>query len=421
MSEDRRQRRRRVVITGLSAVTASGTGCEPLWNDLLAGRSRYSTIDAFDTTGFPVRQAGVVRDYDPRATIHGRIVNQTDLHTHFGLTAAALALHDSGLDLDAVDRGLVGTVIGNNLGGNVFGEEQLYNLYTKGARTVSAYQAIAWFYAATTGQVSINNKLRGYAKAYVADRVASMLAIGDAFRVVQRGENDVVVAGGCEAPITPYSIVAYLDAAMLSRTDGADAYRPFDVERDGLLLGEGGAIVVLEEREHALRRGAQIYAEVVGYGQSNDARGPKAYEPEGIQYARAIRLAMSDGDVAPADVGYVSVDGAGGEIEDRREAAALRNALGPTVDDILVSCPKTMFGHTIGAASAIDTLIACLALRDCKVPPTVGTHNLDPACELPLVLGQPARLSRPVALVLATARGGINAALALRASGASSD
>lgn len=410
--------RRRIVVTGLGPVTAAGIGREAFWKSVTEGQVSLGPIDAFDTSEFPVKTAGVVRGFDPVTYINRRIVNQTDRHTHFGLTAAALALEDADLDLAHEDLGRVGVVVGNNLGGSIFGEEQLYNLHQRGARTVSAYQSIAWFYAATIGQTSIMYGLKGYSKTHIAERAGSLVALGDAFRVMQRGDMDVCLAGGCDAPISPYAMVGYLQTGLLATSDGSgrgERYAPFDRGREGLIIGEGAAILILEERDRARDRGARIYAELLGFGQTCDAVDYRASNDDGVQYARAIGLALRDSGVTPEEIGYVSVDGAAGRAEDPREARAIRLALGEAAATVPVSCPKTMFGHTFGAANAIEAAAACLTIWTGEVPPTVGLSDPDPECAISIVREPGLRTDRSYALVLGTARGGINGALVLGA------
>lgn len=410
--------RRRVVVTGIGCVTASGIGHEECWPNLLVGKPMLGAIEAFDTTEFPIRLAGSLSNLKLGNYIPLRIQQQTDRHTHIALVAAHLGLEDAGINQQMIDLDRVGCTIGNNLGGSVFGEEQLWRLYNDGARAVSPFQSIAWFYAATIGQLSIKYGLKGYAKTYIADRAGSLFALGDALRAIQRCDLDVCLAGGCEAPISPYAVAGYLDAEVLSRADaqqGEEHYKPFDVRRNGLILGEGGAVLILEELEHARRRNARIYAELRGFGQTCDGWHYRLSNPDGVQYARAMTLALHDGEVEPAGVGYISVDGSAGRCEDVREARAIRNVFDTHLDTMQVSCPKTMFGHLFGAASAVDTAIACLTLHHRRVPPTVQVDEIDPLCSLPLVTEQTELVGGSHALVLATGRGGINAALAIGA------
>lgn len=409
--------KRKVVITGIGCVAAIGIGHQACWENLLNCRSMLREIDCFDTSSFPVKKAGLVKGLDISAHLSPILSQQTDRHTHLALVATHLALEDAKLDLEREDRERVGTIIGNNLGGSIFGEEQLQQLHARGARAVSPFQSIAWFYAATIGQISIKYGLKGYSKTYVADRAGSLFALGDAFRAIQRGDLDICLAGGCEAPVSPYALVGYLDTGLLSNSccsQDREQYAPFDKERNGLILGEGSGILVLEERERALQRGATLYGELCGFGQTCDAVNYRAVNLDGVQYARAITNALADGQVAPGDLGYVSVDGCADFCADIREANAIKRVFGDDTASLQVSCPKTMFGHLFGAANAIDTAIACLVFHHGYVPATAHVYQVDPLCSLPLVTHQAVRARGSHALILGTARGGMNAALVAR-------
>lgn len=412
--------KRRVVVSGLGCITAGGTTRQQFWQNLLQGRSMIGNIERFDVAAFPVKKAGMICDADLllREHLPLRLLQQTDRHTQLALLASARALEDAHLDPGQLDRSRVGTIIGNNLGGSIFGEEQLLRLHTRGARAVSPFQSIAWFYAATIGQISIKYDLHGYSKTYVADRAGSHFALGDALRAIQDGDLDVCLAGGCEAPISPYALAGYIDAAVLSHAqDQAEPehYAPFDLHRNGLILGEGSAILILEEASHARRRNAPIYAELCGFGQTCDGVHHRLSNADGVLYAHAIITALREAQVDPEALGCVLVDGSGGRCEDIRETRAINMAFGAHTSTLQVTCPKTMFGHLFGGAGAVDTAIACLALSHGYLPPTVQIRKLDPLCSLPLVRHEAVRLKKKAALVLGTARGGINAALVLRA------
>jgi 3-oxoacyl-(acyl-carrier-protein) synthase len=403
--------RRRVAVTGVGGFTAAGTG-PTFWRSLLNGRSALQPVDGPDAGSYDIPAAGRIRDFEPTSHMDKRIVIQTDRHTQLGLAATKAALEDAEIDLGAVDPTRVGVVLSNNLGGSIFGEQQLVNLHTRGGPHVSAYMAIAWFYAATIGQISIRYGFRGYAKTHIAERAGGHVAIADGMRAVQRGELDVCIAGGCEAPISPYAVLGYCDSGLLSPSG---RYQPFGRDRDGLVLGEGAGIVLLEEWEHATGRGARIYAELLGFGHTCDGVDFRASADDGVQYARAVRLALADASLNLPDVGLAVVDASGSRQADLREARALRLAFGKHTDGVLVACPKAIFGHSFGAAGAIDTAIACLSLYGRVVPPVREAFDIDPECALPVVTGRSVFLDSPVAVILGTGRGGINAALVAKA------
>lgn len=403
--------RKRVVITGLGCISAAGAGKEEFWKNVIAGRSHFSSITQFDSTHFPIKLAAQINNVNFMRYVSPRIKQQTDRHTQLGLVASHFTLEDSKLDLEVVDLERVGTIIGNNLGGSAFGEEQLTLMHSEGANSVSAFQSIAWFYAATIGQVSIKYGFKGYSKTYTCDRISSHSAMGDAFRVIQRGELDVCLVGGCEAPLSPYAIAGYMKSNLLSFTENVEDYKPFDVKRNGLIVGEGGAMLLFEELEHALKRNAKIYAEIVGFAQTCDAIHHHYPNPDGMVYSKSIENALLDSGVRTEEIGCIFVDGCGGKTEDIREFQAIKNLFGDKLNTISVVCPKTIFGHTYGAAGAFDMVVSCLSLKDNLVPPVANTTCVDQECSLPLVLGSPLELRKTNVLVLGTGIGGLNVAL----------
>lgn len=400
--------RHRVAITGIGCLAATGSASE-FWPSVRSGHPALAPVETRNGDRPAVPAAGSIPAFDPLAYMERRIVGQTDRHSQLGLAAAQLALDDAGLSADAVNRARVGVVLANNLGGSGFGEQQLARLHGD-KRPVSPYMAIAWFYAATIGQVSIRHGFTGYCKAHAAERVGAHVALGDALRVIQRGDLDVCLAGGCEAPLSPYALLGYREAGVLSPTG---AYRPYSRHRDGAVIGEAGAVLALEAWDHARARGTPIYAELLGYGGTCDGVHHRDGAPDGHQYARAMRLALEDACLEAADVGVVLGDASGGRELDVREARAIRLAFSGDVDHLLVAVPKTLFGHTFGAAGALDAAVAALSLRDGVVPGLAESPELDPECELPFATGRRRALRSRAALVAGTGRGGINAALSL--------
>ena len=402
---------RRIAVTGIGCLSSAGTGVD-FWRALLGGKPTFSAVEAYAGAEFGVPALGAVKDFLPGAYMDRRISNQTDRHTQFGLAAAHLALEDAALDTAAIDPYRVGVVMSNNLGGSVFGEKELFNVHARGGPHVSAYMAIAWFYAATIGQISIRYGFKGYSKTHVGERAGALIALGDAAAAIQRGEIDVCLAGGCEAPISPFALLGYGDAGLLSPSG---RYVPFGLHRDGLVLGEGGAVLVLEEWDRAVQRDARIYAELCGYGHTCDGHHYRDAADDGAQYARAVRLALAKARMSLPEVGLVIPDAAGGARADAREARAIRQAFGKHTDSLLVACPKAVFGHTFGAAGAFDTAIACMSLYHRAVPPIRDGIEVDPECSLPVVVDRSPFLYSAGAVVMGTARGGINTALVARA------
>ncbi len=408
--------RRRVVITGLGIVSPAGIGWQPLWESVSAGCSSISRITSFNPDSFPSRIAGQVPCFDIEEYVPFTIAKQTDRFVHFLLASLTLALGDAGLDLKTLDPERIGCICGNNLGGVHFGERELRNLHAQGVREVSPYQAIAWFYAAGLGQLSINHRFKGICKVFVADRAGSAVALGYAMSVLRRGEADVVFCGGSEAPLAPYGMVGYQHTGLLStRNDEPEkAYLPFDVERSGLVLGEGGAVLVMEELEHARRRGASIYAELTGYGTTCDGVHHKERARDGKEFARAISLALEDGDLTPDDIDYINADGEATEDGDLTEAQAIHMIFGQRASTVPVSVPKAAIGHMFGGATAADMIINALVLKYGSIPPTAGLERPDPRCEISHVMGSSLNETVETALLNCRGRGGINYALTAR-------
>ena len=396
---------RRAVITGVGCVSAAGLYPGGMWSNVLEGVTGLRRIEGFDSTNFPVHVAGEVTG-DPAAAVPKRVLLQTDRHTHHGLVAADLALKDAGIEAGRLDPGRIGVVMANSLGGSTFGEDQLAKLYTRGARHVSAYMAIALFYAATVGQISIRHNLKGYAKTPVADRAGGVLALGDALRTITNGALDVVLAGGCEAPVSPYALTSCIETGLVGHTNGEIAYRPF-AGGDGYVIGEGGAVLVIEELQHAVRRGVPVYAELVGFGHTFDGRDHMQPSADGTQYARAISSALDDAGIGAGDVGQVWVEGLGSAAQDDRELRALRKVFGDALAGVRLVCTKPLYGHTLAAAGALETAMAAVAQRERSLP-----RAAFPTDGLPFIAEAGVAPSKHT-VVLATGRGGINAAIVL--------
>jgi 3-oxoacyl-[acyl-carrier-protein] synthase II len=361
-----------VVLTGLGVVNASGIGVPAFWRNVGRGTVTLSPIRRFDAAGFPVRVAGQVDDFDPAAAVPRRLLAKTARFTHFALTAAAEALGDAAIDLEAEDRTRVGAWFGNNTGGWDLCERGFAEFYGQGADLVNPWQATAWFMSAPQGFTTIRYGLRGLSKSFAGDRSSGAAAMYHGYRSVVRGHNDVVLAGGCEAPVSPLALLClHANGDLTGAGDPRAAYRPFDQRADGLVVGEGGTVLILESAEHARRRGAGAYVEVLG--------GAHGSTPDGHprQYAAVIRRALAAADCTADDIDLVLCDGAGRTAADRFEAAALAEVFGGRA--VPVSLPKSGFGHLYGAAFGTDVLCGLLAAGAGLVPPTPGFATADPA------------------------------------------
>ncbi|NJP33340.1 ketosynthase chain-length factor [Micromonospora thermarum] len=404
---------RTAVVTGIGVTAPNGLGTEAYWAATLAGRSGIGRISRFDPTGYPVRLAGEVRDFDAGTHVPSRLIPQTDNWTHLGLTAAAWALDDAGADPAAFPEYEMAVVTASSSGGTEFGQREIERLWTKGPSWVGAYQSIAWFYAATTGQISIRHGMRGPCGVVCSEQAGALDAAGQARALVQQGTR-LVVTGGTDASLCPYGLTAQLSKGTLSGGDDPGrAYRPFDADAGGYVPGEGGAMLIVEDAADArARRAPKVYGVIAGQAATFDPRPGSGREP-GLR--RAIELALADAGVAPADVDVVFADAAGVPDADRAEAAAISAVFGP--GGVPVTAPKTMTGRLYAGGAALDLACALLALRDQVIPPTVGVARLAPGCDLDLVRDVPREARLRTALVVARGYGGFNAAAVVTAAG----
>jgi 3-oxoacyl-(acyl-carrier-protein) synthase len=407
---------RRVVITGLGVVAPNGIGKEAFWHATSRGISGIKPIQRFPTADLPMQVAGEARDLEVENYIDRKLANRTDRMTHFVFAAVQEALQDAHLVLEREDPQRVGAVIANTVGGVEFVLEQIHALHVRGPRSMSAYTAIAWLPVANVGQISVRYGIQGYCKTPVDDTVGGLDALGMAYAAVRRGAADVIIAGGCEALLHPCVLLVLGHSDHCAGGDDPNAYRPFDQRAAGILLAEGAGLCILEEYEHARRRGASIYGEVVGYGQTNDAWGFQAVTPNGVQYARAMHLALQEGQLQPEEIGYFSLDGRALPQSDYAEVDALRRTFGADLHHLPVSVPRTMLGHGFAAAGALDTIIALLAFQYGMIPPTINCEQLDPSFGLNLVRDEARPLSRSRSAALIGGRGmtGTNVVLAIR-------
>jgi minimal PKS chain-length factor (CLF/KS beta) len=399
------------VITGIGVISPNGTGTETYWRATLDGTSGIRPITRFDASGYPVSLAGEVTAFRPEDYVPSRLIAQTDRMTHFALAATEWALADAQASEAALALGEFETsvITANSSGGFEYGQRELQKLWTKGSATVSAYQSIAWFYAASTGQLSIRHGMRGPCGVVATEQASAIDAIAQARRAVRRGTR-LVVSGGTDASLCPWGFITQLPAQRLSRSaDPARAYLPFDADAAGFIPGEGGAILIVEEAESARARGQrQVYGEIAGYGATLDPR-PGVDRPAGLR--RAIETALADAQMVPSDIDVVFADGLAMPESDRQEAAALSEVFGPAA--VAVAVPKTMTGRLYAGGAALDIAAALLSMRDGVIPPAV--HIAQPVHQLDFVVGTPRQATVRSALVVSRGHGGFNAALVLRA------
>jgi 3-oxoacyl-[acyl-carrier-protein] synthase II len=407
---------RRVVVSGVGALTPVGNTAEEFWSGLVQGRSGIGPITRFDASAFPTRIAGEVRNFDPLRYVDRKEARRLDPYLHYAMAASVMAVEDAGLDPARVDSTRFGVLIGSGIGGITTLLDSHDILRTKGLDRVSPFFIPMLIINMASGLVSMRFHARGPNSAVVTACATGNHAIGDAFKILQRGDADVMIAGGAEAIIVPLTIAGFCSMkAMSTRNDEPQrASRPFDAGRDGFVCGEGAGILVLETLEHAMRRDARVYAEVAGYGMTGDAHHLTAPDPEGDGAARAMRAALRDAAIPPAEVGYINAHGTSTPYNDRFETLAIKRVFGDHAHRLAVSSTKSMTGHLLGAAGGIEAIATVLALTHATLPPTINYETPDPDCDLDYVPNQARKQDVDVALSNAFGFGGTNATLVFR-------
>ena len=407
---------RRVAITGIGCVTPIGIGVEALWNGLRAEKTAVTNVTRFDPSIFRSQCAAEVSDFVVDDHLDAKRVKRLDRFGQFSVVASKLALENSGIDLDQEDRERVGTMMGTALAGVAYAEEQAGRFMQGGLRAVDATLALAVFGGSSSCNIAIEFGVNGPNITNGMSCASGTIAIGEAFRLVRDGTAEIMIAGGAEAPLATLCFGAFaLIRAMSTRNDDpATASRPFDANRDGFVMGEGASVLILEEWSHAQARGAHIYAELLGYGTTNDAHHMTAPLPSGTQAARCIREALRDADVAPTDIDYINAHGSSTPLNDPTETSAIRQALGDHAYRIPVSSTKGYYGHALGASGAIEAAISALVLERGWIPPTLNLETPGEGCDLDYVPSHGRDLSPRVVLTNSFGFGGINASLVLR-------
>ncbi len=408
--------RRRVVITGIGAITPIGLERTGFWSGMRAARSAVQVCTRFDPTPFRSHCAAQADAFDPADHLDSKRRKRLDRFGQFSVAAAQMALRDAQLDLAKEDRERVGANMGSALGGIAHAESQLPVYLTEGLRGVDPALALTVFGGASSCNIAIELGVMGPNSTNGMSCASGTIAIGDGFRLVRDGYADVMFAGAAEAPLAPlcFGSFALIRAMSVRNEDPATASRPFDAGRDGFVMGEGSAVLVLEELGRARARGAPIYAEICGYGTTNDAHHMTAPRPDGSQAARAIRLALGDAGIAPHEIGYVNAHGSSTPLNDPTESTAIKSVFGEWAARVPVSGTKGYYGHALGASGAFEAAICALALKEEWLPPTVNLVTPDPLCDLEYIQGN--GMERKVDTVLSNSFGfgGINACLVFR-------
>ena len=403
---------RRVVITGIGAVTPLGNDVASTWEGLVSGRSGIGRIARFDPAPYETQIAGEVKGFDPLVAMERKDVRRTDRFTQLATAAAAQALADAKVDT-ATDNDRIGVAIATGVGGLETLIEQVLVMEKRGPGRLSPFLVPMLMANAASAQVSMQFGLRGPNLTHVSACASSAHALGESAEMIRRGMAETMVAGGSEAAVIPLAIGAFSTMHAMSRRndDPTHASRPFDKDRDGFVLSEGSAVVILEEREHALARGARIYAELIGYGATADAYHITSPSPEGEGNARAMRMALAEAHLQPSDIQYINAHGTSTQPNDREETAAIKQVFGEHAKKLMVSSTKSMTGHLLGAAGALEAIACVLAIRNGCVPPTINYTTPDPALDLDYVPNQARAAKITTALSNSMGFGGHNASL----------
>ncbi|WIW69595.1 beta-ketoacyl-ACP synthase II [Anaerosinus gibii] len=407
----------RVVITGIGAITPIGIGKENFWNALLAGKSGINQITRFDATGYTTQIAGEVRDFDPTEYIDKKEAKRMDRSTQFAVAATKMAFEDSKIDLESEDKERIGVIIGTGIGGIETLHSQYVSLFEKGPSRVSPFFIPMMIGNMATGQTSIVFGLQGPSSCVVTACATGTNSIGDAFRLIQYGEADVMVAGGTEACISPAAVAGFcsMKAMSVEHNDNPTvASRPFEKNRSGFIMGEGAGVVILESLDHAVARGAHIYAEVVGYGSNSDAYHITAPSPGGVQAAKCMRRAIIDAGMNVEEINYINAHGTSTPMNDKNETLAIKDLFGDHAYNLAVSSIKSMTGHLLGAAGGVECIATALTIENDEVPPTINYEQPDPELDLDYVPNKSRKCKVNAALSNSFGFGGHNATILLK-------
>ncbi|KSU62218.1 3-oxoacyl-ACP synthase [[Bacillus] enclensis] len=406
---------KRVVITGLGAVTPLGNDVQSTWSGILEGKTGIGPLTRLNADDYPAKVAAELKDFDIEQYVERKEARKMDRFTHYAVAASMMAVKDANLEINDENAHRVGVWIGSGIGGMETFENQYETFQKRGYRRVSPFFVPMIIPDMATGQVSIMLGAKGVNSCTVTACATGTNSIGDAFKVIQRGDADVMISGGAEAPITKMSVAGFCaNTALSTNTDPEKASRPFDANRDGFVMGEGAGVVVLEELEHALKRGATIYAEVTGYGSTGDAYHITAPAPAGEGGARAMKMALEDGGVRPEELDYINAHGTSTPYNDKYETMAVKEVFGEHAYKLAMSSTKSMTGHLLGAAGGVEAIFTVLAMKDSMLPPTINLDTPDPDCDLDYVANEARKREVNVAMSNSLGFGGHNATLVFK-------
>ena len=405
--------KRRVVVTGIGMISPLGIGNEPTWQGLVEGRSGIGRITKFDASLFACQIAGEVHGFQPEKWIEKKEVKKSDTFIHYAIVTSQMAADDSGLDFSAEDGDRMGVIIGSGIGGLPLIEEMHQEMTERGPSRISPFFIPGLIVNLASGQVSIRFGLRGPSSAPATACATGAHAIGDAFKLIQRDEAEVMFAGGSEAVVTPLAVGGFAAMRALStrNDDPTHASRPWDLNRDGFFMGEGCGVLILEEREHAIRRGARIYCELTGYGKSSDAYHITSPAEDGSGMIRVMQRALKDANLQPTDIQYINAHGTSTQVGDKTETIAIKSLFGADAYRIPVSSTKSMTGHLLGAAGGLEAAIVVKTIETGIIPPTINYETPDPACDLDYVPNQARQAKLEHVLSNSFGFGGTNATL----------
>lgn len=405
----------RVVITGLAVISPVGNSPEIFWEQLTAGKSGIGAITRFDASSYPTRIAGEVKGFDPSLYMDKKEARRMDRFTQYAVAGSQMAIQNAAINLERLEKDKVAVVLGTGIGGIETLEESARTLHEKGPSRVSPFFVPMMIGNMAPGQVAITLGVRGHNAAVVTACASGTTAIGDAFRLVQRGDAEVAIAGGTEAAITPLALSGFCSMKALStRNDEPEkASRPFDAGRDGFVMGEGAGIVILESLEHALKRGAGIYAEILGFGATADAHHITAPAPGGTGAAKAMKEAIADAGLQPENIDYINAHGTSTDLNDKYETMAIKAVFGDYAYKLAVSSTKSMTGHLLGAAGGIEAVATALTIKNSLIPPTINYETPDPECDLDYVPNKARQKEVRYALSNSFGFGGQNASILL--------
>ncbi|MET3698366.1 3-oxoacyl-[acyl-carrier-protein] synthase II [Bacillus oleivorans] len=407
--------KKRVVITGVGAVTPLGTDVASTWSALIEGKSGVGPLTRVNPEDYPAKVAAEIKDFDPEKYVNRKEARKMDKFAQYAVAASLMAVEDSGLKITEENAERIGVWIGSGIGGMETMENQFETLLNRGPRRVSPFLIPMMIPDMAAGQVSIMLGAKGINSCTVTACATGTNSIGDAFKAIQRGDADAIISGGSEAPITRMALAGFCaNTALSTNPDPNKASRPFDKNRDGFVIGEGAGIVVLEELEHALNRGAQIYAEVVGYGATGDAYHITAPSPGGEGGARAMKIAIQDSGLSPEDIGYVNAHGTSTDYNDKFETMAIKEVFGDYAYKLPISSTKSMTGHLLGAAGGVEAIFSVLAIKHGILPPTINYETPDPDCDLDYVPNEARKADIKAALSNSLGFGGHNATLVFK-------